>query len=81
MAVVCDASKLVAVVRLLRWSVEPWPSEAAGPTRRDTDGLVRLATVLRHRAAKACPRGRPGTEHQPGVATSKTEFGHGADGC
>jgi hypothetical protein len=57
MAVVCDASRLVAVVRLLRWSVEPWPSEAAGPTRRDAYGLMRLATVLRHRAAKAVPAG------------------------
>ena len=57
MAVVCGASMLMAVVRLLRWSVRPWQSEAAGPTRRDADGLMRLATVLRHRAAKAVPAG------------------------
>ncbi len=34
-----------------------WQREAAGPTRRDADGLMRLATVLRHRAAKAVPAG------------------------
>ena len=57
MAIVCGTSMLVAVVRRSSASVQPWRGEAAVPTRRSADGLVQLATVLRHRAAKAVPAG------------------------
>jgi hypothetical protein len=57
MAIVGVASMLVVVVRPVARLIQDWQSQAAGPTSRVADGLMRLAAVLRHRAAKAVPSG------------------------
>lgn len=57
MGIVSSASMLVAAVRPSRSLIQSWQSQTAGPRRGVAEGLMRLAGVLRHRAAKAVPAG------------------------